>query len=66
LQDFVAWKDDGAANFSWHKRCDIFSSSVARIAAVLAIGDDGIGNDCSGKDGQRRPSLFAFRGRQHT
>src|SRR5260221_6485576 len=36
LQDFVARKDDGTANFSWHKRCDIFSSSVAHIAAVLA------------------------------
>src|SRR2546421_3947587 len=35
LQDFVARKDDGTANFSWHKRCDIFLSSVARIAAVL-------------------------------
>src|SRR5260221_12131404 len=39
LQDFVARRDgriDGTANFSWHKRCDIFSSSVARIAPVLA------------------------------
>src|SRR5260221_11311158 len=39
LQDFVARRDgriDGTPNFSWHKRCDIFSSSVARIAPVLA------------------------------